>query len=218
MIITCQACSQDIEAPDSGDISQCVCPSCGVALSAFVPQSSSASSVKSKPVHESAIAALRFWVIISSLLTLLGISLSSYLWIRFVYPWDYGSKDPKQTIRHLYEIQTRGGRLTDESFFLSKHRTEILKTLEVVVFDEKGQFGMALIRYSTGNKVFRDSRWLRKIDGKWYLIPNLSPEYSKTLDIILEKKILTEFDESMKRWESESAERWYDGSHNKPIQ
>jgi hypothetical protein len=77
-----------------------------------------------------------------------------------------------------------------------------LRSLEVVDVSESGDHAIAFFRYSIGTEVFRDACWAGKVDGRWYLIANLS-EYSsdKPKDAEWFKKML----ERRQKWEKESA-------------
>jgi hypothetical protein len=59
--------------------------------------------------------------------------------------------------------------LLDGPTFIAKHRDEMLKTLEVVETVEVETIAASFVRYSIGGDIYRQVRWLRKVDGAWYV-------------------------------------------------
>jgi hypothetical protein len=57
----------------------------------------------------------------------------------------------------------------DSANFLLKHRDEMLQTLNVAETVEVETLGVCFVRYSVGGNVYRDARWIRKIDGDWFI-------------------------------------------------
>ncbi len=69
--------------------------------------------------------------------------------------------------------------LFDDAQFFRAHREEIKKTLEVVEVMENGNLAIAFVRYSIGSDLYREVKWLRKVDSSWTI--NLG-YYSKYTD------------------------------------
>jgi len=59
--------------------------------------------------------------------------------------------------------------LLDGPTFIAKHRDAMLKTLEVVETAEVETIAASFVRYSIGGNIYRQVKWLRKVDGTWYV-------------------------------------------------
>ena len=101
--------------------------------------------------------------------------------------------------------------LTDKAYFNSKHKDEILKTIEVVQKDSISGKDIVLVyyRYSVGADIVRSTNYMKQIDGKWYIH---SKYYSSYDDDPFGngkgeegKKIIKKADD----WEKESKEIWW---------
>lgn len=101
--------------------------------------------------------------------------------------------------------------LTDKAYFLSKHKDEILKTIEVAEKDTIPGKDIILVfyRYSVGADIVHASTYMKQMDGKWYI----HPEYYSSYDddpfkngkgtegkALLDKK---------SKWEDESKNVWW---------
>ena len=101
--------------------------------------------------------------------------------------------------------------LTDKAYFNSKHKDEILKTIEVVEKDTIPGKDIVLVfyRYSVGADIVHATSYMKQIDGKWYIH---SKYYSSYDDDPFKNGKPTEgkalLDKSSK-WEDESKDIWW---------
>jgi hypothetical protein len=101
--------------------------------------------------------------------------------------------------------------LTDNAYFISKHKDEILKTFEIVEKDTIPGKDIVLVfyRYSVGADIVRETSYLKKIDDKWYIHTHYYSSYDndpyKNGKPIEGKALL----EKKSKWEEESKDIWW---------
>lgn len=97
-----------------------------------------------------------------------------------------------------------------ESVYYGKIKEELTATLEVVDFLQADEIGVALVRYSIGRNVYRNSLWLREVDSKWF--PSALQYYSPYGDDPFKDgngERAKDIIEAAEEWEEESTEQWW---------
>jgi len=81
-----------------------------------------------------------------------------------------------------YDFQfSKQVQLTDKALFLSKHKDEILKSIQVVekVTISGKDFFLVFYKYSVGADVVHETCYMKEIDGKWYIHPGYYASYDE---------------------------------------
>ena len=200
MKINCKSCSQPIEIDDGADLTGAQCPSCGASL--LTPRSAMPAPPISKTCSSSA-----------SQLALLLASVSLALAIYCTYSlqknksgseFQIASADPSTTIRNYYRISHSRDYWTADGAFWRIHAEEIAKSFEIVSTNTQDNYILGLVRYSVADKVFRDSIWIKKVDGMWYFAGYVST-YDPNPEVKLHLDWFKSAEEKKEAWEKESA-------------
>lgn len=145
-------------------------------------------------------------------LILTSVSQSSFTPARAVHAAvaDALNKDALMPLMRQY-LEVQGMRdptmplIVDRWLLWDQCRDELLKTLEIAEILEADEFALVLFRYSVGADVYRDSTWIRRIDGSWYVSPRYVSAYDDDPlgdDNPVRAKALAE---KAEKWEKESA-------------
>lgn len=101
--------------------------------------------------------------------------------------------------------------LTDNAYFISHHKDEILKTFEIVEKDTIPGKDIVLVfyRYSVGADIVHETSYMKKIDDKWYIHSHYYSSYDNDPfnngNPIESKQLL----EKKSKWENESKDIWW---------
>lgn len=199
MKITCKSCGQPIEVEDGADITGVQCPSCGAVLSAPVLGSTSSWTQKYRNF-----VSHRFTTISAVAALVLALYCTYRIQTLPSYRIEIAAADPITTAKNYYRSSHANDYWSASGAFWRAHASEISKTLEIASTNGQGDYMLALVRFSVGDKVFRDGLWLKRFDGKWYVVPFVST-YKPEADIAEHLEWFEKANEKRDAWEKESA-------------
>ena len=120
-------------------------------------------------------------------------------------------EDPFDLIKKEFTNRWKWSGLYIQSTFWYKNRDEVLKTLEMVDFQQNGRIGIAFLRYSVGTNIFRTIQWVIEENKFWYLMISGLSKYNA--DDYNDSEKFLEWVEKMyekgEDWEKESAKMFF---------
>ena len=147
--------------------------------------------------------------VITLVIAIIGLAVSLTVMKRtIIFPKQFCFETPAAFIQYNYEMSCKFPGGSVENYFKYHNRNEILKTLEVVKVQTNGVLAVAFVRYSVGTKIFRETEWLRKVDGRYWFSTYLYKSMAETSkDPVLKQngKWIEEMEMQIENWEAESA-------------
>jgi hypothetical protein len=117
---------------------------------------------------------------------------------------------PEETVRFWIEYRLQefeGPHFTDTDIYDLQHQDEILRTLEIAEVDTLQDRAAVFVRWSVGNKIFREGYMLRQVDTLW-AITHDRMRYFPAHDESWKDDPTALFDKRLHDWEEESASRF----------
>jgi|GEM_PF-6434602 len=170
MKFTCSGCSQALEVDETQDFSTLSCPYCQTPLAPALRSPIKVTSKRSRRSFTSGDIAV---VLAGLALVMAGYSTCQTLQIQSRFAANIPSSDPAATVKSFYAMPFRFASWSAEGVEWLAHRSEIIKTLEVVSVKPRNSYALALVRYSIADKIFREGVWLKKVNDKWCIVPYL---------------------------------------------
>ena len=209
----CPKCGNRLSVDEKGIGLTVGCPDCRTSIT--IPNPKRQNSIQSRTPSDKPRPGSALFALALSMLALIvaGVGLTVALRVNaraVVLPQQFCYDDPATMIRKVYENVHRYPDFGAEAYFMYRNRSEVLKTLEIVDVPTNGDLAVAFLRFSVGTRVFRDTHWLRKVDGQYWFITYVSKYGAESEDpnYIQKAEWIAAMEKRKEEWEKGSAAKY----------